>query len=39
LEIRAALPEIIDYEFQLELKTHKEIFVPDERIQVGAISN
>jgi len=39
LEIRAALPEIIDYEFQLELKTHKEIFVPDERIKVRSNSN
>jgi DNA-binding Lrp family transcriptional regulator len=39
LEIRAALPEIIDYEFQLGMKTYKEVFVPEERIKIRANSN
>jgi len=39
LDIRNALPEIIDYEFQLDMKTHKEVFVPDERIRNHSKSN
>jgi Lrp/AsnC family transcriptional regulator, regulator for asnA, asnC and gidA len=34
LDIRNALPEIIDYEFQMDLKTHKEVFVPEEKIKI-----
>jgi len=32
LDIRNNLPEIIDYEFQLNMKTHKEIFIPEQKI-------
>jgi DNA-binding Lrp family transcriptional regulator len=32
LDIRSNLPEIIDYQFELNMKTHKEVFVPEEKI-------
>jgi Lrp/AsnC family transcriptional regulator for asnA, asnC and gidA len=36
LEIRNALPEIINYEFQLDMKTHKEVFVPEQKLKERA---
>jgi DNA-binding Lrp family transcriptional regulator len=34
-DIRNTLPEISDYEFQFEMKTHKEVFVPEKKIKSG----
>jgi DNA-binding Lrp family transcriptional regulator len=39
LDVRNALPEIMDYEFQLDMKTHKEIFIPEERLKIRSNTN
>jgi len=39
LDMRNNLPEIIDYEFHLNMRTYKEVFVPDERIKIRVNSN
>jgi Lrp/AsnC family leucine-responsive transcriptional regulator len=40
LEIRNALPEISSYEFQLSMKTHKEVFVPEQKLkEINVLNN